>query len=257
MSYADGLLSTGEHVVHRERQHWFVLVWNARYALLGLLAAVVLFFLGGTLPGDGIGGGMRTLLGWLTLGLVVGGLIWTIWSVFRWQSQEYVITNRRVIQAEGVINKKATDSSLEKINDAVLTQNWIGRIFGFGDLDVLTASDIGVDRLRMLVDATDFKKAMLDAKYNYERELNAPMPGPPLRVGTPVEPAVAPAAASQSAPTQAAAAQPAPAPAGPPASAMSPDDVTATLGRLADLRDRGAISVAEYEAKKAELLGRL
>jgi hypothetical protein len=38
---------------------------------------------------------------------------------------------------------------------------------------------------------------------------------------------------------------------------MSADDVTATLGRLADLRDRGAISVVEYEAKKAELLGRL
>ena len=212
--------------------------------------------------GTGSAAGSRALLGWLTLALVVGGLIWTIWSVFRWQSQEYVITNRRVIQAEGVINKKATDSSLEKINDAVLTQNWIGRIFGFGDLDVLTASDIGVDRLRMLVDATDFKKAMLDAKYNYERELNAPMPGPPLRVATPGEPAVAPAAASQTAPTPAAPtaptpATPTPAPTGPPASAMSSDDVTATLGRLADLRDRGAISVAEYEAKKAELLGRL
>ena len=38
---------------------------------------------------------------------------------------------------------------------------------------------------------------------------------------------------------------------------MSSEDVTATLSRLADLRDRGAISVADYEAKKAELLGRL
>jgi len=33
--------------------------------------------------------------------------------------------------------------------------------------------------------------------------------------------------------------------------------VTQTLARLADLRDRGAITVEEYEAKKAELLGRL
>jgi hypothetical protein len=33
--------------------------------------------------------------------------------------------------------------------------------------------------------------------------------------------------------------------------------VTDTLGRLADLRDRGAISAAEYDAKKAELLGRI
>ena len=33
--------------------------------------------------------------------------------------------------------------------------------------------------------------------------------------------------------------------------------MTDTLSRLADLRDRGAISPEEYEAKKAELLGRL
>jgi hypothetical protein len=38
---------------------------------------------------------------------------------------------------------------------------------------------------------------------------------------------------------------------------MSPDDVTRTLASLADLRDRGAISAEEYEAKKADLLGRL
>jgi hypothetical protein len=34
-------------------------------------------------------------------------------------------------------------------------------------------------------------------------------------------------------------------------------EVTQTLARLADLRDSGAITVEEYEAKKQELLGRL
>ncbi|MGI8703609.1 MAG: SHOCT domain-containing protein [Candidatus Limnocylindrales bacterium] len=33
--------------------------------------------------------------------------------------------------------------------------------------------------------------------------------------------------------------------------------MTQTLSRLADLRDRGAITPEEYQAKKAELLGRL
>ena len=33
--------------------------------------------------------------------------------------------------------------------------------------------------------------------------------------------------------------------------------MTNTLASLADLRDRGAISADEYEAKKAELLDRL
>jgi hypothetical protein len=38
---------------------------------------------------------------------------------------------------------------------------------------------------------------------------------------------------------------------------MTPDELTRTLASLADLRDRGAISPEEFEAKKAELLGRL
>ena len=227
MSYGDTLLATGERVVYRGKQHWFVLVWNARFALLGLLIAVVLFFLGGGLAPDGVSGGLRTLLGWVTLILVVGGLIWTVWSFFRWQSQEYLLTNRRVIQAEGVINKKATDSSLEKINDAVLTQNWIGRVFGFGDLEVLTASDIGVDQLRMLVDATDFKKAMLEAKYDHERELAGPdaepaAPRRDCRVDRPGDARSGGPGARH---------RPRPPPPRRPRSAMSSEDVTATLSR--------------------------
>ena len=37
----------------------------------------------------------------------------------------------------------------------------------------------------------------------------------------------------------------------------SVDDVTQAIDQLAGLRDRGAISAEDFEAKKAELLGRL
>ena len=117
-------------------------------------------------------------------------------------------------------------------------------MFGFGDLDILTASESGISRLRMLRQPDDFKRAMLDAKHDLELELSGarPLPSPAIRAAVP---------------TPAPAAAPAPAPATPPASSMSADDVTRTLASLADLRDRGAISADEYEAKKAELLRRL
>jgi hypothetical protein len=38
---------------------------------------------------------------------------------------------------------------------------------------------------------------------------------------------------------------------------MSSDEITSALGSLADLRDRGAITPEEYDAKKRDLLGRL
>jgi hypothetical protein len=49
-------------------------------------------------------------------------------------------------------------------------------------------------------------------------------------------------------------ATPAAAPAAP---SLSAQEITNALGNLADLRDRGAISPEEYEAKKQDLLGRL
>jgi hypothetical protein len=38
---------------------------------------------------------------------------------------------------------------------------------------------------------------------------------------------------------------------------MSSEEITKALGNLADLRDRGAITPEDYEAKKRDLLERL
>ncbi len=100
------------------------------------------------------------------------------WGALQYRAEEYVISSRRIIHVDGVINKRATDSSLEKINDAILVESIFGRIFGFGDLDILTASEAGIDKLRMLRDAKDFKKAMLEAKHELEIELNRPTMAP-------------------------------------------------------------------------------
>ncbi len=181
-----------------------------------------------------------------------------VWTGLRYFNQEYVLTNRRVIQVEGVLNRTATDSSLEKINDALLSQSVFGRMFDFGDLTVLTASEGGIEKMRMLRSPVVYKKKMLDAKHEYEVDMERSgwAPTPPLR-----DAAAAPAgstvtsttASSQAAPATAAAAS-APPPSRP---ASDPDEVTRTLASLADLRDRGAISPEEYERKKADLLARL
>ena len=42
MSYADSLLSTGERITHREKQHWFVFVWGARFTILALIVGLIL-----------------------------------------------------------------------------------------------------------------------------------------------------------------------------------------------------------------------
>lgn len=263
MSYADGLLSTGERVIHREKQHWFVFIWGARYTILAVIAAVVLAILTNGMTGDGTAQTAKSVLNVAVVVLFVGGLANLGWTILRYRNQEYVITNRRVMQVSGVLNKSSNDSSLEKINDAGLTQSIFGRIFGFGDLDILTAAETGVDRFRMLIDPVAFKIAMLDAKHEYERDVAGArddLPGPPLRQPAPMTserqaPEPGPDGSASARPDDATMAGRTPGGAAP--SSMSSDDVTSTLARLAELRDRGAISADEFERKKADLLGRL
>ncbi len=259
MAYIDGMLASGERPVRRDHQHWFVLVADARYAIFALIGAILLVILSQNMAPDGLSGTARQVLGWAVVALLIGGLLYSGWQILRWMNEEYVVTTRRVLQLEGVINKKVFDSSLEKINDAVLSQSLFGRIFGFGDLDILTASETGISRLRMLRDADDFKRAMLESKHELELELSGarPLPSPPLRTssGQPVAPAAAADAPSPE-PTATPASSPQRAEPAPRAE-MTPDELTRTLASLADLRDRGAISPEEYEAKKADLLRRL
>ena len=262
MGYADGLLTSGERVVHREKQHWWVFVWGAKWTIFAVIVAVILFLLSGNMDQTGISGTIRTLLGWASAVVFIGGLALLIWTTLRYLNQEYVLTNRRVMETEGVINKRAADSSLEKINDAVLTQSVFGRALGFGDLKILTASEAAISEFRMIKRPIEFKKAMLEAKHEYEMEVAGggqyDPPTPPMRAAAPAgaAPAAAPTAPAAPPPvtdeTVPTAVPGAPAPA-----AMEPDELTRTLNSLADLRDRGAISAEEYERKKAEILGRL
>jgi hypothetical protein len=253
MAYIDSMLASGEQPIKRDHQHWFVLLADSRYGILAIIAAIALLLLRSA---ANVTGAADQLIGWVVLALVVGGLLYIGWQILRYLNEEYVVTSRRVLQLEGVINKRVTDSSLEKINDAVLTQSLFGRIFGFGDLDILTASETGISRLRMLRQADDFKRAMLDAKHELELELSGarPLPSPPLRSS----PAGEPAGGSPAVGASSLAAAPASAgPAAPARPHMTADELTRTLASLADLRDRGAVSAEEYEAKKADLLRRL
>ncbi|HMJ80385.1 MAG TPA: PH domain-containing protein [Candidatus Dormibacteraeota bacterium] len=222
MRYADTLLADGEHIVVRSRQHPLAMVLDARWALvawgialLGLLLAYLFKPSGSVLD----------IISWITLIAFVAGLVLFFVYAWRWTAQDYLITNRRILKVDGVLNKRAADSSLEKINDAVLDQNLLGRVFDYGDLDILTAADTAIDRYRMLAHAPAFKREMLNQKHALEEDLAGNLPSPPLGAAPPAAPSAA---------------------------------TTATrLEELNALRDQGLITPAEYEAKRAELLQRL
>jgi hypothetical protein len=282
MRYADSLLTEGEQVVLRSRQHWLALFSRARTGvflwLIGIALLIVIVWLN-VAPGL-----VRDVLSVVAIVLLAVGLLIFLYRLWQWWAQDYMVTNRRLLKVTGILNKRSADSSLEKINDAILSQSLWGRILNFGNLEILTAADQAVDRYYMLNNPKEFKKVMLTMKHQLETEfMYGHAPTPPLRapetasrqMEQPMAP-IAAAAPMTPTPTSAAPMSSAPmsyapiAPSDPSMTAgesaamareMADEDdsreVTETLARLADLRDKGAISAEEYDAKKDELLGRL
>jgi hypothetical protein len=272
LSYARNLLSRGEEVVYESRQHWFAVIARTwLWLLIAIIAlAVVIFLVSGEEPVLGSPEldqiiTIVAIVAMLLAAVLVGYVLWD------WRNQEWLVTTRRVIRAEGVLNKSMSDSSLEKINDARLEQSLFGRIFGYGTLDILTAAEeIGGSNIAdfpMIADPVDFKKAMLDQKEMLERpDLARPRYQRPGQVPDMQRAEAMPARAGSDRvalhpdadPGATAAAEPMPVPqpnaAGGTAEA---DPVGETLERLAGLRDRGLITPEEYEAKKREILERM
>jgi hypothetical protein len=263
-SYARNLLSRGEEVVFESRQHWFAVLGQTWAWIIGAIIAFALLLWVAT--NKDIGG--ETLDGILTVGLLIAlmvalariGLV--VWA---WRNQEYLVTTRRIIKSEGIFNKEMADSSLEKVNDAHLTQSWLGRIFDYGTLDILTAADesVGIQDYYFLAEPVKFKISMLNQKERLERPDLAPPPSQRPAAATPMQRAepMPPRAGSDR--VSEVRSQPAPAVADP-APAVAPGEapassgqLAATLESLAGLRDRGLITPEEYEAKKRELLERM
>ena len=96
--------------------------------------------------------------------IVLLGLGRYIRNVILWFNAYDILTNRRLIQVRGVLSKHVSETSLEKINDVNLFQTTFGRMLGYGNLTVMTASEAGISYLWYLPDPLDFKKAMMDAK---------------------------------------------------------------------------------------------
>jgi uncharacterized membrane protein YdbT with pleckstrin-like domain len=215
MGYLESLMGAREKIALKERQHWLVIVprfvlWGAVSVLI-LLITVVL---------------AAAVLDGLALVLLLG-LVFPFWRIavdlLNWWNEQYVITNRRVIQLEGIINKHSIDSSLEKVNDVVLKQSALGRILNYGDLQILTASEIGVNLFRRIAHPVKFKTEMLNQKEGMSQlDIFEGRAGRVL---------------SEEAPSR--------------------GDIPELITELDELRKKGIITAEEFEEKKKALLAKL
>jgi hypothetical protein len=232
MGYVESLMGKNEKILVVARQHWTTLLMSFLINLFIVVVVLVVYALLGNVP---------ALLG--VRAFVLLALLYPLgkfgWDLIQWEAEQYIVSTHRVIQTEGIVNKKTVDSSLEKVNDIVLTQSVLGRILGYGNLEILTGSDIGVNLLTRLADPVKFKTALLDAKA--EMHDHDDLPGRSA-AGVPVGGALMPDAHKAK---------------GAASPAADDDSPLAQIKKLDELRKAGAINEIEYNDAKAKLLAKL
>jgi hypothetical protein len=232
MPLIDSLIAD-EAIVFQSKKHWMAPVRASLWAVVMIIGAGLIRLISPS--GDGIFGALGGLMDLIAIGLFVGGIGWIVYNVVAWRTAQFAVTNMRVLREEGLASHRSSTTLLSSLSDVKTSVGMLGRQLGYGDIALLTTSgSSGEDRFLSITRPLEFRGATMEQKLKGPGGPAAPVA--PVVAATGVAAAVPPPAATP---------------------ATSPAADAETLKRLADLRDSGAITTEEYEAKKAEILARM
>ena len=153
-NYLEGLLGEKERILLETHQHWFVLFNKIFLEIILIVLIIAASLFAAAYYPIAIAG----------LALVLVPIAGMLKDIMVWRNNAFLVTTRRVIQVSGVLGKDVVDSSLEKVNDVKMSQSFFGRMFGYGDVEILTASELGVNMFHQIANPVEFKTEMMNAK---------------------------------------------------------------------------------------------
>ncbi len=148
-------------------------------------------------------------------------LVWFVQRYISWVSTHFVLTSDRVIFRSGIIAKKGIEIPLERINTIFFHQRIFERMLGLGDLDIESASKDGAQRFDDIKNPSAVQNEIYQ---QMERNSNKQAD----RISGGINRAQG---GGESIPDQ--------------------------IAKLSALRDQGVLTEAEFQTKKADLLGRM
>jgi len=137
-------LLPGENLIIKEHQHWIVLVRSLVIPVILLILVAIADF---TFLYDNYIPHLRTIL---SLGVLALALLWLIVVWIRWQSTAYTLTDQRIRIETGVFSRNSKIIPIDRVQDCTTRQSLIGRIFGYGRVEVDAAGPQGAEVLAYL-----------------------------------------------------------------------------------------------------------
>ena len=134
MPYVDKMLAPGEAVRYVGK----ISIWTiVPRMLLGFAVFVALTFIA-VVAGSSFGGTLTVVVA-----VVAGLLIWAFivfTDLIDYLTTEIVITNQRIVSKHGWLSITTTSTDLDKVNNINVAQPLIGRILGYGNVEITTAT---------------------------------------------------------------------------------------------------------------------
>ncbi|MEP6751134.1 MAG: PH domain-containing protein [Candidatus Dormiibacterota bacterium] len=133
-------LLPGETLVLKDHPHWIVVVKSLAAPIVLLIVAVVVDF---TATNTGIEN-LRLIV---TLGAIAIAVLWLIVVWIRWQSTSYTLTDQRIKIETGVFGRQSKMIPIDRVQDCTTKQSLIGRMLGYGRVEVDAAGAQGAEVL--------------------------------------------------------------------------------------------------------------
>jgi uncharacterized membrane protein YdbT with pleckstrin-like domain len=147
-------LKTEEQVVMITRPHWLTILFPIIIGVLGIGGGAVLCVFGLFLAG-------------IPVILVLGG--YSGYKIIERNRNIWAVTNLRVIDEEGVFSSDTKESPLDKINNVAYSQTFWGKIFGYGNVDIQTAAEIGETTYNNVESPGKLKDAITTMQEEYKK----------------------------------------------------------------------------------------
>ncbi len=133
-------LLPGENLIMKVHQHW---IFIAKSLALPV-ALLILVALADFTVIKSAGNHIRT---YVSLAAIAIALLWLIVVWIRWQSIAYTLTDQRIMLESGVLSRQQKVIPIDRVQDCTTRVSLIGRMLGYGRVEVDAAGAQGAEVL--------------------------------------------------------------------------------------------------------------
>ncbi|MFA7228008.1 MAG: PH domain-containing protein [Melioribacteraceae bacterium] len=144
-----------EKILFETRKHWFILIIPFMIPLL-LIALTVYVYLKDS-----------SISPYFML-IPLFSFFFLVYKYYSWKFDLWVVTSHRVIDECGVLSINSKESPIDKINNVSYQQSLMGRMFGFGNVQIQTAAEMGETSYSCIARPEKLKEALSNAQELYK-----------------------------------------------------------------------------------------